>query len=124
MILDKRKILGNNGEQFVCDHLEKDGYIIIARNYRKRFGEIDIIAHKQDTLAFIEVKTRSYHFIDPAEIITLSKQKKIIAVAKQFIAAHNYTDTVYRFDVAFIEHKNNNSHLEYLENAFIDESYY
>ncbi len=124
MILNTRKILGDNGEQFVSDHLSQQGYTIISRNYRKRFGEIDIIAHKKDILAFVEVKTRSYHFIDPVEIITQSKQQKIIAVAKQFIAEHNYTDMVYRFDVAFIEHKKNSLHLEYLENAFTDESYY
>lgn len=119
-----RKKLGADGEQFVCNHLKNNGFSIVARNYRQCFGEIDIIAQKQDTLAFVEVKTRSYHFIDPAEIITPSKQKKIIAVAKQFIAHHNYTDNVYRFDVAFIEHKNKKMYLEYLENAFTDESYY
>ena len=50
--------LGKNGEDAVAKHLEKNGFFIVAKNYRKNLGEIDIIASKKQTICFVEVKTR------------------------------------------------------------------
>ena len=51
-----RKKKGDHAEQLVCQHLLDNGFVIVARNYRKRYGEIDIIAKKNDLLVFVEVK--------------------------------------------------------------------
>lgn len=118
MIPTDRKIIGIDGETLVIRYLTDRGFIILARNYRKMYGEIDIIALKSDLIVFVEVKTRSYHYIEPTEIITLSKQKKISMTAHAFIASREYDDKTYRFDVAFVTLVGENSSIEYIENAF------
>jgi len=109
---------GKEGELLVAQYLQKYGYKIITQNYRKRFGEIDIIAQKNDTIAFVEVKWRHNPLIDSAELIGPSKQKKIISIAKEFLSKHTHEDVVYRFDVALIEQNNNSINLQYIPNAF------
>lgn len=109
---------GKEGELLVAQYLQKAGYTIITQNYRKRFGEVDLIATKADTLAFIEVKWRHDPLIDPAELIGPSKQKKIISIAKEFLSKHNDLEVVCRFDVALVEESNNSIKLRYIPNAF------
>lgn len=109
---------GKEGELLVAQYLQKQGYTVICQNYRKRFGEIDLIAQKNDTLAFVEVKWRRNPLIDSAELIGPSKQKKIISIAKEFLSKHNDLEVVCRFDVALIEDNNNSIELRYIPNAF------
>lgn len=109
---------GQEGERLVAQYLEKEGYVILSKNYRKRFGEIDLIAQKNNTIAFVEVKWRNNPLIDPAELISPSKQKKIISVAKQFLSKHNHEEVVCQFDVALVEQNNNAINLQYIPNAF------
>ena len=109
---------GKEGELLVAQHLQKNGYTIITQNYRKRFGEVDVIAQKDDTVAFVEVKWRHDPLVDPAELIGPSKQKKITSIAKHFLSQHNDEEVVCRFDVALIEENHNSIHLQYIENAF------
>jgi putative endonuclease len=109
---------GKEGESLVAQYLQKRGYTIICKNYRKPFGEVDLIAQKDDTIAFVEVKWRHNPLIDPAELIGPSKQKKIISIAKEFLSKHNNLDVVCRFDVALIENNNNSIELRYIPNAF------
>ncbi len=114
----KRKIIGIDGENQVASYLTNRGFSILARNYTKLYGEIDIIASKANVIAFVEVKTRTYHYLDPAEIITPAKQKKIIMTAHSFITSHDYHDKIYRFDVAFVTVIDENITIEYIDNAF------
>lgn len=114
----QKKNFGAHGEQLVCNHLQKAGYTIKARNYAKRYGEIDIIAAKDDVLAFIEVKNRVNPLFDMTELITPSKQRKIAAVAKAFLADYHTTQITCRFDVALVTHS---SEIMYIENAFTQE---
>src|SRR5689334_10726504 len=93
---------GKRGELFVSQYLVKNGYSILHANYRHRLGEVDIIAKKDNVVAFVEVKLRNNPLIDPAEIITLSKQKKIVSVAKLFLAKHTNDEIICRFDVALV----------------------
>ena len=109
---------GKSGEQLVANYLVKQGYRIISQNYRRPYGEVDIIAKKDDVVAFVEVKWRKNPLIDPAEIINISKQKKIVSIAKLFLTQHTNEDIVCRFDVALIEEHNNNLSLRYIINAF------
>ena len=109
---------GKAGEQLVARYLEQHGYTIIAQNFRQKFGEVDVIAQKDDTIAFVEVKWRHDPLIDPAEVIGRSKQKKITSIAKHFLSQHTEIEIVCRFDVALIEEYNNSIELRYIENAF------
>jgi len=112
------KILGDLGETLVAEKMQKAGFTLLARNYRTPFGEVDIIAQQGDTIAFVEVKTRKHIFFDISQVITPAKQKKIIMVAKTFLARHPNPEVVCRFDVAILEHQNSVSAVTYIANAF------
>lgn len=118
MAINYRIEKGKEGELLVAQYLQKKGYTIITQNYRKRYGEVDLIAQKNDVIAFVEVKWRHNPLIDPAELIGFSKQKKIISIAKEFVSKHTDKEFIYRFDVALIEESNNSINLQYIPNAF------
>lgn len=88
-----KSILGNLGEDIACEYLKKKGYSILARNYRKKFGEIDIISvGPNKTLIFIEVKTMiassSGEALKPEDQMTSAKLIKFRRAAQVFAAAH------------------------------------
>jgi putative endonuclease len=121
---------GNRGigfaiaEEFVAQFLAKDGFEIINRNYRKQFGEIDIIAHKSELLLFVEVKARrKSDQIMPEELILESKKRKIILTAKDFLVYNQeyFHDAILRFDVALVEGNSPHSSITYIPDAFQDE---
>jgi len=88
-----RHILGKSGEEAAVNLLKENGYKILMRNYRTRLGEIDIVASDQDTIAFVEVKTRQQdRFGLPQEAISLAKQRKISKVATLFLKENNLLD--------------------------------
>ena len=116
--MNNKQQLGAYGENLIAKKLVQEGYAIIARNYKKKAGEIDLIATQKNLLIFVEVKMRRTAFFDLAEVITRSKQQKILTVAKQFIAEHNHRDIMCRFDVALIELHTNKPHITYIEHAF------
>ena len=82
----KKRISGRLGEDFAAKYLRRNGYKILTRNYSEHhIGEIDIIAHKRDTLVFVEVKSRSSDtFGAPADAVTYDKQRKIMRTADMF----------------------------------------
>ena len=95
-----KAVTGKLGELAAGRYLRENGYEIITANYRCRLGEIDIIAKQNKYICFVEVKTRSENYkYAPADAVTFSKRKKIIAAAKLYIASHN-VDLQPRFDVA------------------------
>ncbi len=116
------KKFGSQSEQLIIDTLIENGFTIQAQNYRKFSGEIDIIAQKKDILAFIEVKARQAPLFDMAELISYTKQKKIIALAKFYCAERNIVDMTCRFDVAFISYENKQRIISIIENAFTESS--
>jgi len=121
MSITERRKCGNEGEKFVAQALEKQGFTIEQRNYQWRMGEIDLIARKKQLLVFVEVKTRTkkYADFDLSMVITPSKQHKIIATAQHYLALHDLQDVGARFDVALIEpDTQGNPHLTYIPDAF------
>lgn len=99
--------LGKYGEDFACNLLKKSGYKIIARNFRSRFGEIDIIAQDKDTLVFVEVKTRwSKRFGLPEEAVTPQKLYKIKRAGEYFSLKHPTLSKKLRIDVVALEIEN------------------
>ncbi|WP_296706551.1 MULTISPECIES: YraN family protein [unclassified Treponema] len=100
-----KRSVGNDGENRAVLFLESRGYKIIARNWRTRFGEIDIIAQKSDLLVFAEVKTLPSGGLETlAHELNLRKQKRIIETSKFFLAKHRqYNNSKIRFDVLAID---------------------
>jgi len=98
----QRPKLGDWGERIAKNYLLKQGYQILATNYKTKLGELDIIAEEGDILAFVEVKTRSSRsFGLPQESVNFKKQNKIIRVALQYIKDHKFQGT-WRVDVVAI----------------------
>ena len=114
------KELGIFGEEHAALYLEDLGYRILTRNYRSRYGEIDIIAEKDETLVFIEVKARrSYLYGEPKDSIHIRKQKKLIQTAMIFLQENEWEDHDCRFDVIEVTFLPNGSIRPYhIENAF------
>ena len=111
--------LGNDGENAVANLLRSDQFTILERNYKKFFGEIDIIAKRDELIAFVEVKTRKSNKISMFDLVGLQKQRKIALVAKEYISKIGNPEFTFRFDVALV-HPNEIGELKikYVRNAF------
>ena len=107
---------GNQGEEMACQYLTGQGYHILARNYRKPCGEIDIIASNKKTLIFVEVKKRASNaFGGPLAAVTPSKQHKIALTALYFIKEKAPKFDSIRFDVVCLLP----GKIEHIPHAFI-----
>ncbi len=109
---------GKFGEDVAANFLEDKGYSIVARNFRIRSAEIDIIAKADDVIVFVEVKARSNirHGL-PSEAVTLRKQKKIIEAASIFL--QDFPDYACRFDVVEVYLTGGRlKEVNHIENAF------
>ena len=116
----QNKILGNAGELFVLNYLQKNGFTICAQNYRKFFGEIDLIASKKNLYVFVEVKTRKSDAMPMGQLISKSKQDKIIKTAQTFMVENQLSmNNVCRFDVALVLKNDVAFSMDYIENAFV-----
>ena len=90
---------GKKGEAVAAKFLKKNGYKILAKNYRKPYGEIDIIAQKGENVAFVEVKTRKNDLYGtPSEFVTAKKQTRIKKAAYTYIQ-ENELDKEFTFDI-------------------------
>ena len=119
--MSQMKLLGEWGERQAANLLIDAGYQILFRNYHSRFGEIDLIALKEQELIFVEVKARSFTQHGSAvEVITISKQHKIIKTALSFLEKMpHYHDLYYRFDIICFDF-----HQEFAKNLQHDFSKY
>ena len=118
--MSRQKTVGKLGEDCAAQFLEAAGYTIVARNFRIRSAEIDIIAQRDGVLVFVEVKARSNirHGL-PVEAVTLRKQKKIIEAAGVFLQDENFCDCACRFDVVEIYFDGERvEEINHIENAF------
>lgn len=118
---DRRRIAtGKRGEDLAAAYLERAGYVLLERNYRCLFGEIDIVARDGDTLCFVEVKSRrSTRYGDPQLAVTPRKQEKMIRSALQYLGSHGLTDPPARFDVAAVRLSPEGAEtVELIRNAF------
>ena len=95
------KILGKIGEDFAVSYLEKKSYKIIERNFQNRWGETDIIAKRNNTVIFAEVKTRiGERFGLPEDAINKNKMYRLARNAQKYMAFKS--DTFYRVDAICI----------------------
>jgi len=99
-----RQALGLEGETRACQALDARGYRVLERRYRTRYGEIDVVARHQGTIVFVEVKARrGRRFGDPAASVTWHKQRRLVAMATDYLARHRLERAAVRFDVVAVE---------------------
>ena len=97
----RNKVLGQVGEEEAAAFLQRKGYVIAARNFRAKVGELDIIAWQDpQTLVFVEVKTRTgLQYGAPAEAVNYYKRKNIIRTAQWYLMEKHIKDCYCRFDI-------------------------
>lgn len=111
---------GTHAEVLAQNYLSLKGYKIIARNYRNRLGEIDIIAKDHGTIVFVEVKARtSFRFGNPKWAVTYQKQKKLSTLALAYLKSTGQSRAKARFDVVAIIYRSKKiPEIELIQNAF------
>lgn len=101
--MNEKHIRGRFGEDYTADYLISKGMRIISRNFRRRGGELDIVAMDGDELVVVEVKTRKFGGLtEGIEAITYNKKKSIILTAAKFLSENEIKYSGMRFDVADI----------------------
>jgi len=111
-------LLGKRGEEIAVEYLQGKGFKIIEKSWHFKHKEVDIIAKINDTLIFIEVKSRTTaYWGNPEEFVSKQKQRFIIAAAENYVETRQFSGDV-RFDIIAIIFDKNNYTLEYIENAF------
>ena len=95
---------GTPGESLACRHLAGKGFAILARNYRCRSGEVDVIARHGEATVFVEVKERhgASHGAG-CDSVTFGKRRRIVRAARLYAASHGLEETPLRFDVVSID---------------------
>jgi putative endonuclease len=121
---EARKELGRVGEKLAADHLVRMGYEVVERNYRTRWGELDLVARRGDTLTFCEVKTRRSggRAGGPFDAVGPDKQARVRRMAAQWLLERRdrrYAEVI-RFDAIGVTFDGNGelAALEHLEGAF------
>jgi putative endonuclease len=102
--IDPRRVLGDAGEDAVARWYVAAGYDLVDRNWRCREGELDLVLRRDRLLVFCEVKTRrTTAFGIPAEAVTVTKQRRLRALAMRWLDAHpTARGRTLRFDVASV----------------------
>jgi len=120
-VLPYRQFTGQHGEEVACKELERRGHVILARRYRTRFGEIDIVSQNAGTVVFTEVKARrTNRYGSAAEQIPVWKQRRIAAMALDYLAYSRRLDDPCRFDVVAIDGAGTtNEKVSVIESAFL-----
>jgi putative endonuclease len=110
---------GSEGEKAAARYLERNGYEILKNNYRACGSEVDLIAQKDDTLCFVEVKTRGTEDYGlPEEFVDRRKRSKIIRAARVFTGTKKYADFYVRFDIIAVLYKEGKIDINHIQHAF------
>ena len=115
------KQTGEDGENRATEYLIAKGFAIIERNWRTKGGEIDIIADKNDTIVFVEVKTLPNGTLDMIQReLNSQKRQRIIKTSKRFLLNHRqYSNSYIRYDVIVIDMPGLEP-VYHIENAFTE----
>ena len=127
MPVDPRRRLGEKGESLACRHLEARGFTVIERNFRTRYGELDVVAADERFLVFVEVKTRIVRGrpgpLGPFAAIGVRKRRQVRLMAREWLAcsaAGRPRPPELRFDAIGISFDSGGRlvELDHLEDAF------
>jgi putative endonuclease len=126
MKTQKRKT-GDLGEEIAETYLKKRGYIILGRNYNKKWGELDIVAKFKKDIIFIEVKSVAKGGIFlPAHNVNFHKQQRLIRAARSWLAENKISAEInWRIDVVVVElnYEKKKAKVEHLRNAVRSTTY-
>ena len=116
----EKRLRGDVGENFAAKTYEEDGYRIVEKNFRTRFGEVDFIAEKNGVWAFVEVKTRAPGaMVSGAQAVDKKKQARVIHAALEYCAIKRMSEPFMRFDVVEVVMVDDKvPAIERIENAF------
>lgn len=110
---------GGGGEDLACEHLARRGLRVLARNYRCRAGEIDVVAADGATIVFVEVKERGSDSHGTAvEAVTPAKRQRVVRAARHWAARHGAQGGSFRFDVVSIDWGPEGPRVRHDEGAF------
>jgi putative endonuclease len=116
---EARQTLGKLGEDLACRELQRRGYAIVARRFRVRSGELDIVARDGGTLVFVEVKARAgRRFGEAAEAVTPMKQLRLARLASEYLVRQHLGECACRFDVVSIHFDGGTPDIQVIQNAF------
>jgi putative endonuclease len=107
-VADPRRRIGALGEEIAAAHLQRAGMTLLARNYRTRYGEVDLVVRDGDAVAFVEVKTRRARpgapppFGLPEEAVTARKRARILRAASAYLQEWCGPEQAWRVDVVSI----------------------
>lgn len=115
----ERQLLGTRGERAAEAFLRRQRYVILARNYRCRFGEVDLIALDRGMLVFVEVKARQRGaLVSPFDVVDQRKQRQIARAAQHYVQRHRLENRLARFDVVGVWHDGDALSCEHIKDAF------
>ena len=115
----QHNILGRNGEDIAVEFLQNKQYKVLARNFRFQKAEVDIIALKGDTLAAVEVKTRSTsEFGNPQDFVKPKQIQHLVKVMDHFVTSRALEVEV-RFDIVAIIKDKTEIKIEHIKDAFL-----
>ncbi len=117
-----KRLIGNKAEDKATKYLKKQGYKILERNYNLPCGEIDIVAQKDKTLVFVEVKyrTNAEEFGGAVSAVTKAKQKRVINAALSYIKAKKVPYDALMFDIIAVS----GDKIEHIQNAFSSDKFF
>lgn len=112
--------LGEQGERLAARYLKRQGYQIVGRHQRTKYGELDLVAVDGRTVVFVEVKTRrSQETGHPAEAVDARKQAQLTRLARAYLKRHGLLNHAARFDVVAITWPEDaQPTIEHFKNAF------
>lgn len=94
---------GSKGENLAAEFLQQKGFEVVARNYRYKHAEIDLIIRRNDWLIFVEVKTRSSSsYGEPESFVDAAKERKLYEAAEEYIFANDWRGHI-RFDIVSVK---------------------
>ena len=119
----QKQNIGKLGEDVAVKYLENHGYKILERNYRKPWGEIDIVAQQSDELVFVEVKTQNQEFEwRPEENVTRHKKRQLSKIINTYLKEHRvYSEIDFRVDVLgiIINDETKIAQIEHIQNIIL-----
>lgn len=122
--MDDRRRFGNVGEQLAAEFLQSQGMSILASQYKKPFGEIDLIAQDGDEVVFVEVKARATKtFGHPEDSVTPEKVGHILRVAQSYLTQQQ-VEGPWRIDVLAVEYHQTPPKITHLKNIDIPERFW
>ena len=118
LVSDNDNTSGKQAETLAARFLEQQGLLVLARNFRCRGGEIDLVCRERQVLVFVEVRLRrNLRYGGAAASITTHKQARIILAARHYLSAHAATESDCRFDCVLLDGLDE-ARIEWLRDAF------